>query len=406
MFAHARVTILRFAIALLLVIQCAVSFADLTALDPLARPNTKIGPGFVISMNVTVRGLEDQELCSEFTLDKNANLQLLLGGQPIDKINLMGLTASQAEMKIQKSIAPYYAVTPDVSVGIAKIPRIQVIMEGATFRNGLITLPLGDKLSDALAQTGYEPSADLSHIQIIRMEANNNRTTLNVNFSQALEQGGNQYTDPVLQNLDHILVPISSAPPIDQTIMVLGEVRNEGAYPYKRGMTVADALSDANGLLPTADPDDVILRRASDTNYMTLSATKAEANIPTDNIALRPGDTIFVNTKDTGLRYAVVGAVPTPGAHELRGNVTLSQAIVNAGGFLPNADRKHILLIRNMLTNPAKAQNIPIDYDKLVAKAIPDISLQAGDMIQVPTKGRRSMPLLDIGMFLLKLFAF
>lgn len=406
MFAYNRVTILRISIVLLCAFQCAVALADLTALDPLARPDTKIGPSFVISMDVTVRGLEDRELCSEFTLDKDANLQLLLGGQPISKISLGGLTASQAATKIQNTISRYYAVTPDVSLGIAKIPRIQVIVEGATFRNGLITLPQGDKLSDALAQSGYEPSADLSHIQIIRMEANNNRTTLNVNFNQALEQGGNQYTDPVLQNLDHVLVPISSAPPINQTIMVLGEVKSEGAYPYKRGMTVSDALADAQGLLPTADPNDVILRRGSDTNYMTLSATRAESNIPTDNITLKPGDTIFVNTRDTGLRYAVVGAVPTPGAHEFKGKVTLSQAIVDAGGFLPNADRKHIMLIRNMLTNPAQARNIPIDYDKLLAKAIPDIELQPGDMIQVPTKTRRSMPLLDIGMFLLKLFTF
>jgi protein involved in polysaccharide export with SLBB domain len=381
--------------------------ADLGVLDPLAKPGTRLGPGYLISLDVSLNGQDEAELCGQFALDNQGNLQLSIGGQPISKIPLRGLTVQTASELIKEKIKPYYAVEPVVRVGIARIVRITVLIQGATFRNGPVILPDGSHLSDALAEAGYQPGADLKHISIIRLEANGMQSTLNVDFSQSLESGSEtKWSDPELRNADKIYIPLNPAPREEQTIMVLGEVKNPGSYPYHKGMRVLDALLDAHDLLPDADPEHVTIRRGSGNGFMVVSATKAKKNIPTDNLALEPDDTIFAEIKDTGKRFAVVGAVPTPSTFDYSHPVTLKQAILDCGGLKPDADRQHMVLIRGMLTDPAHAQTIPVNYDRLAADGAANVTLNAGDILQIPAKKKSGVPLLDIGMFLLRMFVF
>lgn len=380
------------------------AWADIDRLDPLAKPSTRLGPGYVVALNVSVNSLDETDLCGQFLLDEEGNLQLKIKDTPLEKIPLKGLTAAEARGRILAAIRRFYVQEPEVRVGIARIPRIRVLVQGATFRNGTLTLPEGSRLSDALAETGFLPSADLEHVQIQRVEKDGARATLTADFSKVLQgTADDRFNDPVLQTGDRISIPLSTIPVVTPTIAVVGDVKQPGTYPYKRGMRVRDALQEAFGMLPSADRDRVILRRVRDGSIMTVNGERALQNIPTDNLPLQPDDTVVVATKDSVRRYAVLGAVPAPMTFDYKQPVTLTKAITDAGGFRPDADRGAIVVMRNMLGDPAKARSVVIDYNRIARGQEPDFQLMPGDVVQVPQRRRTPSPLLEIGTFLLRL---
>lgn len=376
--------------------------ADIGRLDPLARPDTRIRPGFALAVRVSLHAVDERELTGEFAVDERGNLQLRVGGEPIPLIPVAGSTAAEAERLVLRAVERYFVAAPDVTVGIARIPRITVLVQGATFRNGPIRLARGARLSDALAETSYLPNADLSAIRIARTE-HDTRITLNVDFRGA---DANSRADPELQDGDTVAIPALAAPTVARTVAVLGEVARPGMAPYRAGMTVRDALGDAGGMLASADTDRVVVRRVGRAAVLTVDGSRAIAGVLTDNVPLQPDDTVFVMPRDTGRRCSVVGAVASPGTFELRRPVTLTEAIVQAGGFRPDADRGAVVLIRGMLTDPAQARPVTINYDEIASGQRRDIALEPGDMVQVPERKRPRSPLLDIGTLLLRLFLF
>lgn len=381
--------------------------ADLGALDPLAKPSTRLGPGYLLALNVSVNAVDEEELCGQFLLDRDGQLSLTVGFRPMKKIPLKGATAAEAQQKILAAIRGYFVVAPEVRAGIARMPRIQVVVEGATLRNGPLTLPEGAHLSDALAETHYLPGTDLEHIQITRIEQNGTRVKLTADFGKVLQGAGeDRFNDPILQTADRVTLTLSPLPFLPTNITVLGEVRTPGVYRYQPDMTVRDALRAARGMLPTADPERVTISRARTNAFMTVNGDRAMQNIPTDNLKLQPDDTLFVMVRDSGLRYAVVGEVAAPTTFDYKKKVTIKQAIADAGGFKPGADRRSVVLLRNMLHDPTRAEAIPINFDRIAKGEQQDIDLLPGDMVQVSLRKKPDSPLLNIGLILLKFFLF
>jgi protein involved in polysaccharide export with SLBB domain len=171
-------------------------------------------------------------------------------------------------------------------------------------------------------------------------------------------------------------------------------------------MTVRDAFDLAFGLTPSADHERVTIRRFKDGTIISVNADRVQKNIPIDNISLEPNDTILVQTKDTGLRVSVIGAVPSPRTFDFKGNITLTQAISDSGGLKPDADTHAIIIARNMLNDPSKVQQIAINYERIRRGEMPDVPLQAGDLVQVSQKKKVHSPYLSIGLMLLRTFLF
>ena len=219
--------------------------ADLGRLDPTAKPNTRIRTGFTLALCVSLHAVDEKELTGEFPVDERGNLQLRVGGEPIAPIPVVGCTAAEAQRLVLRAVERFFAAPPDVKVGIARMPRITVIVQGATFRNGAVRLPQGARLSDALAETSYLPNADLSTVQIARRDRDA-RVTLTVDFRGA---GAEELSDPVLQDGDRIAIPALPIAPSAKNVAVLGEVARPGMVPWRSGMAVRDALGDAGGLL-------------------------------------------------------------------------------------------------------------------------------------------------------------
>lgn len=391
-------------VAFSLVLASLRCLADLGALDPAARPDTKFGPHYLLALDVSLRGISEEELCKAFPVDKDGRIQLMIGEMPIDRITVAGLTAMQASAKIRIAISRYFVVEPEIRVGIAKIPRVKVTVRGATFRQGSVVLVEGARLQDALTETGFHPNADLAGIDIARIEKDGTRTTLTPDFSQALQGSIEERQNPLLQNGDVVSIPLSIAPVATRQIQIAGAVGREGTYLLKPGMRVRDALEQAQGLLPTADPDDITILHLGTGRRSVVNAERVQQNAPTDNLKLQDDDVVIVGRKDTGKRYSVTGAVMHQQTFEYRGKPTLKQAIGSCGGLRPEADARNVILMRNALQDPTRSRAIVIDYDKLARGSIEDVPLEPGDVVQVPPRRHQQSPLLQLGLFFLRRF--
>jgi protein involved in polysaccharide export with SLBB domain len=98
---------------------------------------------------------------------------------------------------------------------------------------------------------------------------------------------------------------------------------------------------------------------------------------------------VDVMAKSRGKIY-IVGPVRLPGPQEIPSDevLTLSKAILRAGGFTDFADKRNVKVTRNRNTNPADKQAFTVDVGEVLEKGRSDrdIPLQADDLIYVPER--------------------
>ncbi len=92
--------------------------------------------------------------------------------------------------------------------------------------------------------------------------------------------------------------------------------------------------------------------------------------------------TVFIKEYHSKM-VSVIGAVKTPGNHELYGEKTILELISLAGGFTPDASKK-IIIIRKL--KEGKSISLKIDVDELMIEGNPklNVPLKAGDIINIP----------------------
>jgi len=96
---------------------------------------------------------------------------------------------------------------------------------------------------------------------------------------------------------------------------------------------------------------------------------------------------ITVTVRDAmGQQFYIGGEVADPGLYDLRGPVSVYQAVTTAGGFLPSAYRREVILIRTYADGSriARSMNmLPVESGQLPGI---DVPLQVADLIFVPRK--------------------
>ena len=84
--------------------------------------------------------------------------------------------------------------------------------------------------------------------------------------------------------------------------------------------------------------------------------------------------------------FVVAGQVGTPGKYEIRGHVSLVEAVAMAGGFKDSAKHAQVIVFRRISPEMAKTQII--DVKRIMNPKHPhleeDIDIKAGDLIVVP----------------------
>ncbi len=97
---------------------------------------------------------------------------------------------------------------------------------------------------------------------------------------------------------------------------------------------------------------------------------------------------ISVVLKDFEKPYFIAdGQVGHPGKYDLRGDVTLTEAVAMAGGFLDSAKHSKVMLYRRAADGWYQAQTIDVKKMEHMGNLKEDPTLHAGDMVFVPKNG-------------------
>lgn len=200
-----------------LLAKLAALAGGLAATGALAQDGYALGPGDVISIEV----LEDPGLNRSALVPPDGRINLPLAGT----IQAQGRTVEEVQAEIAARLAPNFAATPTVFVGIQSIftapprptgpaappappPTIDVFVLGEAASSGKLTLEPGSTLLQAFAQMGgFTPFAALQRVQLRRTDPVTGRETVYAIDYEAIERGLSPNGNVTLVDGDVIVVP-------------------------------------------------------------------------------------------------------------------------------------------------------------------------------------------------------
>jgi polysaccharide export outer membrane protein len=165
-----------------------------------------------------------------------------------------------------------------------------------------------------------------------------------------------------------------------QDVSVLGQVHTPGAYPLTTPQPVLRVLSLAGGVTDLADRQ-VTIKRHGSPKQLTYMLSNDPQKMLTDMVMVYPGDIVMVPNAPV---IYIMGDVGRPGGYAMSSNashLTLLQAIARAGSANKTSVPSKVRLIRDTGDGTKETR---IHLDAMEKGKIPDIDLQANDIIFVP----------------------
>lgn len=339
---------------------------------PIPTTDTYVlGPGDAIEISVFGEG----DLSRTVTIKPDGTVALPL----LNEVRAAGKTTAQLESDLTKLYSKYLK-NPTISVVVRDFRVDHVYLLGQVVKPGDYQLRPHNGIFEILASAGGTTGrADLARAVIIRGKTQ----TINVDLLEAVAK--NKTPDANLQAGDILFIPET-----DRRIVALGEIKNPGAYNLLEGQRISDLLAAAGGVNGKAAMTKAFILR--DGVQIPLDLKRVMAGDVQANVALRPGDMlIFPENKD---RILVMGVVGKPGPYDFTENMTLIDAIANAGGTSDKSDLGGIQVVR---LEEGKTKTIAVHADLAMngKDLSQNIKLQNGDLIYVPQRGMNIFEILN-----------
>ena len=165
-----------------------------------------------------------------------------------------------------------------------------------------------------------------------------------------------------------------------QGASLLGEVAKPGVYPVLGDQHLFDLISTAGGLTDKAGHSITITHRSDPDKPVTVPLSRNLSDHPESNIKVFPADTIVVRRADI---VYVVGDVGRPSGLLMDANgLTILQAVALSGGTTRTAKLSGVRILRK---SPSGMTETPVELKKIMQAKAPDVSLQANDILVVPS---------------------
>lgn len=216
----------------------------------------------------------------------------------IGKVKVAGLTAAEAEKRIESLLKEGYLVNPQVSINIAEYRSNEVYVLGAVNKPGAYPLMGETRLLEALSRAGgvattEEGSIASKELYLIRGKGGSEQDVeyIKVNLTRLLAQGDLSLNIPI-HDKDTIYVPQADS------IFVFGEVNSPGPFKLlEKEVTILEAITMAGGLTKYAAPNRARIIRYEGGVGRTIQVDIKEITKSGDrskDIVLKPGDVVFV----------------------------------------------------------------------------------------------------------------
>ncbi len=173
-------------------------------------------------------------------------------------------------------------------------------------------------------------------------------------------------------------------------VNVLGMVMRPGSFEFKPGETIMHAIGMAGSYdLERADLKNAVLRRKDSDGKTQIIKIDLDALFTkgdmVQNFELMPEDVIYV-PEDTMNKIYVLGKVYKPGVYVWKPNMTLLNALNQAGGQRDEGTLRKVFVIRPNKATPEKPNRIEVNLLKLIDQgdSSQDIALSPGDTLYIP----------------------
>jgi protein involved in polysaccharide export with SLBB domain len=246
-----------------------------------------------------------------------------------------------------------------------------VVVTGMVQRPGMFNLVGKVTLLGVLAMAG----APLSEQRPMRVRVlRQGQEFLSVRIDAGMNASAVKELAMELQSGDIVAVE-----PLTVRVTLLGAVQKPGTYEVPIGSRVMDLLSQAGGLLPTANMSNVSLNRKGE--VLTLNLGKLWEGEMEQNPELQDGDLVLVPASQ---RIWVTGAVQRPGSFDYQPNMTVLDAISIAGGprSLEESDLSAVKIVSG---DTVRTVNLEAAFRTGALSVEP---VRPGDIIIVPERAK------------------
>jgi len=336
---------------------------------------SKLAVGDVIVVAVD----QEKEFTKEYQLNSDGCISLAMG---VRAVKLEGLNTSDAAAVLTKALTKVL-INPQVTVAFVKRAGMQVFVVGQVKRTGLVEIGVGDRVLQALAQAGYDETSDLSHVNVRR-----GNEIIDLDLSKYLS-GEDLSKNIELQSGDTIVVPRTEIEVVG-SVLITGQVVKTGPLAIKRGMTFREAIGLVGGVTVEADTDRIALKREKTNEPIQIDYTRAMDGDKSADIALQPGDVIFIAQFETAY-YTLMGGVNRPAQYPVKGKLTLSEAIGAGGGPVPNlGDLNKVQIVRSPGPDNKPGEMLTVNLNAIHENRESEPLVRRGDVITVGLRKQRT----------------
>lgn len=358
---------------------CAVLLLILlsAAVSSCLADGSRLEVGDVIAVSVD----GEKEFSKSYQINDDGCIMLPM----IDPVKVIGINTSEAAAVVTKALTEVL-ISPQVSVAFVERAKMQVFVVGQVQKPGPAEVGIGDRVIQALSRAIYDDTADLSRVTVRRGEQ-----VINVDLTKYLS-GDDLAVNIKLLSGDTVVVPR-----IDTigTVLVLGQVAKVGSVSLRRGMTFREVMGFIGGATVEADTEKITIKRDSALEPIRVDYKRAMDGDPSADVALAPGDTIYVPQIETAF-FTVMGGVNKPGQYPLKGKLTVSEAVGLAGGPAPHVgDMRKVQLMRANAVGTPSGETIDINLTNVIKTSAEEPLVNRGDVIYVAVH-REKPSFLDI----------
>jgi polysaccharide export outer membrane protein len=190
-------------------------------------------------------------------------------------------------------------------------------------------------------------------------------------------------------------------------VFVVGMFRAPGIYPLVGNHTLVELVSSIGGLQPNASRRIKITRRAeygaiplpNSIESKDKRVSSVEVSLESLTQAINPAEDIVLQaydiiSADQAQKVYVNGEVTKVSGIELNGrdNISVIQALTEAGGLTQYATRERVVVLRPVLGTSRRAE-INIDLKRVLEGKDIDFPLLPNDVLYVPRSAKRSVAL-------------
>ncbi|MGG6266529.1 SLBB domain-containing protein [Leptolyngbya sp. AN03gr2] len=379
-----------------------------------------LGAGDKIRVDI----LNVSEYSKEYQVLVNGTVNL----QRVGSLLVAGMTTQQAQDAIS---AKYRRLLRDpvIDVSLVSARPLNVAIAGEVGKPGTYTLTFGEggkfpTITRLIREAGgMNLAADARQVIVRRPQRSGADREIRLNMWE-LFTTGNIRQDLTLRDGDSILVPAATsvnlaevtqrkdanfsvaAQPVN--VAIVGEVARPGPYTIKDPVpTLSSAIREAGGIKQLANLKEVKVRRSTrngtpQTISVDLWQLLRSGDLNQD-LVLQQGDTIEIPTAlalnpeearqlgdasfaPSSVKVTVVGEVTRPGSIDVAMNTPLNQALLQAGGFTRQANRRRVELVRLNPNGTVSRRDVSIDLSRGVDEKGNPL-LRNGDVLVVERNG-------------------